>query len=1048
MDCPQCNFANPDQARFCVECGGALERACPACGAGVEAGHKFCAACGHKLTPGDAPAPAAPAAYTPAHLAERILESRPAMEGERKQVTVLFADITGSTELIEGLDPEEAQRILDGPIAIMMDAVHRFEGTVNRVVGDGIMALFGAPLAHEDHAVRACWAALAMQQAARAQAEETRRALGVEVRLRVGLNSGEVVVGTIGNDLSMDYDVVGMTAHLASRMEQLALPGTIRLTPDTLRLAEGFVEVASLGPVPVKGVAEPLEVFELRGAGPARTRLQAAAQRGLTRFVGRSIELEALRGALEKAGAGEGRIVAVVAEPGVGKSRLFHEFTGSHRTEGWLVLESASVSYGKATPWFPVIDLLKSYFAVHESDDGRAVREKVTGKLLTLNESLKPILPALLSLFDLDAGDAAWQALDASQKRRRILDAVKALLLEESTVRPLIVVFEDLHWIDDETQALLDGLIDAVPTGHVLLLVNYRPEYEHAWGGRSAYVQLRIEPFAAAGAGEILSALLGDAALLAPLKELLMARSEGNALFLEESVRALAESGDLTGEPGAYAPAKAIDAIAIPDGVHAIIAARIDRLGAHEKGLLQAAAVIGKNVTASLLEAVAGLPTDDMERHLARLQAAELLLEARLFPDREFTFKHAATHEVAMGGLLHQRRRTLHAEVGGAIEGLFADRLAEWYETLAHHFEKAERWDAAAGYALQAAAKAKQRYAYRSAADFCARARQAAENGADTDGARRRAAELAGDVASLMGDIDTANRDYDDAITSAAEADRRRIENKRHRPGATVRDGATITYFENGSAADTLLFVNPIFYSRAILQPLVEALCQEFRIVLVNPRGTGASDPLTRPYTFTRHVEDTRAVIESLDSGPVTGVGISRGGNLLIRLAHAYPGLLGKIVTVGTPPDMMLPDSPIPRFEEVSKEYARLVRADDLEGLARHLAYSVFSEPGTEDVAESFFESCRRLPPETIRSFFDPDPEVDVAPFLGEIQIPILVTHGTADRQVPYKAAAYMVEHIPGARFYAFDGMGHLPNFTATREFCDVLRRFMRGDPV
>ena len=961
---------------------------------------------------------------------------------------MLFADIKGSTELIEGLDPEEARAIHDGPIAVMMDAVHRFEGTVNRVVGDGIMALFGAPLAHEDHAVRACYAALAMQQAARTHAEEARRALGVEIQVRVGLNSGEVVVGAIGNDLSMDYDVVGLTAHLASRMEQLALPGTVRLTPDTLRLAEGFIEVASLGPVPIKGLGEPLEVFELIGAGPVRTRLQAAAARGLTRFVGRDEELEALRRALDQAGEGHGQVVAVVGEPGVGKSRLFYEFVRSHRTRHWLILESTSVSYGKATSWSPLKDLLKSYFAIQGSDDGRAVREKVTGKLLTLNEALKPTVAAFLSLFDVTIEDDEWQNLDAALRRRRILDAAKALILEESAVRPLIVVFEDLHWIDGETQALLDGLVDSVAAARVLLLVNYRPEYEHGWGSKGCYTQLRIDPFQADGVNEILAALLGDAAELDALKRMLIERSEGNPLFLEESIRALAESGELTGQPGAYLPAKEIGAIDIPDSVRAIIAARIDRLAADEKGLLQSAAVVGKDVPWAILEAVSGLSDDDLGRHLARLRSAEFLFEARLFPDREFTFKHALTYEVALGGLLRERRRALHAEVGAAIERLYAPRLAEWYEALAQHFEKAGRWDKAADYALRAAVTAKQRYAYASAAHFCAGVIEAAASGQGLDEARLHGLELAGDVASLMGDGEDANRHYDDAIRGAPEADRRRLGNKRHRPGTARRDGAAITYSENGSGAETLLFVNPIFYSGAIIQPLIEALCQEFRIVTVNPRGTGASDPLTRPYPLSQHVEDTRAVIEAAGAGPVTGIGISRGGNLLVRLAHDYPGLVGKIVTVGTPPDRMLPDSPVPRDADVAEGYAELIRADDLEGLARFFAYNVISEPGTEDVAEAFCESSRGLPPDTMRSFFDVDPDIDVRSLLGQVRVPTLVTHGTADRQVPYAAAAYMTEHIPGARFHAFEGKGHLPMFTATREFCDVLRRFVReGTP-
>jgi class 3 adenylate cyclase len=374
----------------------------------------------------------APLSYTPSYLAEKILTSRSALEGERKQVTVLFADLKGSTELIEGLDPEEARELLDPALHVMMDAVHRYEGTVNQVLGDGIMALFGAPVAHEDHAVRACYAALAMQAAMRRYAEEVSRSHGLEMQARVGLNSGEVVVRAIGNDLHMDYSAVGQTTHLAARMEQLATPGSIRLTAATLRLAEGLVQVTTLGPFPVKGLTEAVEVFELTGASTSRRRLQASAARGLTRFVGRQQELAALQQALEQAARGQGQVVALLGEAGVGKSRLVYEVVHSHCTQGWRVLESPAVSYGKATPYFPVIDLLKRYSHVEEHDDTRTIRAKMTGQVLTLDPALQDAVPALLSLLDILPEDSPFLTLDPPQRRQRTLDALKRVLLRES----------------------------------------------------------------------------------------------------------------------------------------------------------------------------------------------------------------------------------------------------------------------------------------------------------------------------------------------------------------------------------------------------------------------------------------------------------------------------------------------------------------------------------------------------------------------------------------------------------------------------------------
>ena len=561
-------------------------------------------------TPPPATAPA-PLAYTPPYLAEKILTTRSAMEGERKQVTVLFADLKGSTELIRDLDPEAAQKLLDPALQRMMDAVHRFEGTVNQVLGDGIMALFGAPIAHEDHALRACYAALAMQAELRRYAEEVRRTQGLEVQLRVGLNSGDVVVRTIGNDLHMDYSAVGQTTHLAARMEQLATPGTIRLPAATLRLVEGLVRVTALGPIPVKGLAEPVEVFELLGATPVRRRLQAAVARGLTRFVGRDQELAALTQALAQAGQGQGQLVALLGEAGVGKSRLVYELVHGHATQGWRVLESASVSYGRATPYFPVIDLLKRYAHVDDTDDARTIRAKVTGQVLTLDETLQDTLPALLALLDALPDDSPFHQLDPAQRRQRTLTALKRVLLRESQVQPLLLVFEDLHWIDTETQALLDSLVESLPTAQILLLVNYRPEYQHGWGSKTYYTQLRLDPLPPASAAEVLQALLGDDPSLAPLTPLLIARTAGNPFFLEESVRTLVETGALVGETGAYRLAQPLHSIQVPATVQAVLAARIDRLPPEAKRLLQTAAVIGTEVPFPLLTAIADLPDTD-----------------------------------------------------------------------------------------------------------------------------------------------------------------------------------------------------------------------------------------------------------------------------------------------------------------------------------------------------------------------------------------------------------------------------------------------------
>jgi len=712
MKCSRCQHENLPSMKFCGECGARLAAVCSACGASNAPTQKFCGECGAALMSGG-PTFASPETYTPKHLAEKILTSKSALEGERKHVTVLFADLKGSMELLADRDPEEARKLLDPVLERMMEAVHRYEGTVNQVMGDGIMALFGAPVAHEDHAVRACYAALRMQEAVKRYAEEVRREHGVTIRIRAGLNSGEVVVRAIGSDLHMDYTAVGQTSHLAARMEQLADPGTTFLTAETLALTEGFVRATALGPMAVKGLPGPVEVYELAGVSVVRSRLQAAAVRGLSPFVGRAEETNQLRRAVDRAQRGQGQVVAIVGEPGVGKSRLTFELTHSHRVEGWLVLEAGASSHGKATSYLPISTLLRSYFKLGERDTYEDMRTRINARLFALGESLWPAAHAFEALLGVPIENTRWQGLEPRQRRQHTLEALKHLVLRESQIQPLLLVLEDLHWLDAETQAWLDGLVDGLPAARLLLLVTYRPEYQHPWSNRTYYTQLRVDPLLREGAEDLLQALLGADAELASLRTLLIQRTDGNPFFLEESVRTLVETKILVGERGAYRLAQGFDNVQVPATVQAILASRIDRLPAAQKQLLQSAAVIGKDIPFVLLHAVTDEAEDGVRRHLALLQSAEFLYETRVFPESEYTFKHALTQEVAYGGLLTDRRRAIHGRIVEAIERLQGDRLAEQVERLAHHALRAELWEKALLYGRQAGAKATARWALR-----------------------------------------------------------------------------------------------------------------------------------------------------------------------------------------------------------------------------------------------------------------------------------------------------------------------------------------------
>ena len=735
MRCTKCEFENPAGMNFCGKCRTALGLTCPSCSFDNPPGFEFCGKCAAALGEDTGIEKAKPALAKPV---AAILEvAKPAqasaLEGERKTVTALFADITGSTELEQDLDPEEARAIVDPALKLMIEAVQRFDGYIVQSTGDGIFALFGAPVAHEDHPQRGLYAALRMQEELRKYSASLREAGNAPLEARVGVNSGEVVIRSITTGTGhTEYTPIGHTANLASRMQVLAPTGSIAISEQTRKLVEGYFLLKPLGPTKVKGVSEPVNVYEVTGLGPLRTRLQRSAGRGFTKFVGREREIDAMEAAADRAKSGRGQIVAAIAEAGTGKSRLFFEFKAKNQS-GWMVLEAFSVSHGKASAFLPVIDLLHGYFRIAADDDARTRREKVNGRIVTLDPALEDTRPYLFGLLGIVGDDDPLAQMDGKVRKRRTLDAIKRVMLRESLNQPLMVVFEDLHWIDEETQAFLNLLADSIGTAKILLLFNYRPEYSHQWGSKTYYTQLRLDPLGKESAEEMLATLLGDGAEMAPLKRVIIEKTEGNPFFMEETAQVLFDEGVLLRDGASVRLTKPMNALKIPPTVQGILAARIDRLPAGTKELLQSLAVIGREFPLSLVREVFNQPTDQVEKRLSELQLGEFIYEQPASGDIEYTFKHALTQEVAYNSILIERRKQIHESIGAALESLRYGAINEYLAALAHHYGRSANHAKAIEYSSRAADHAAQTFDYSGAVLHLERALELATHMSDAD---------------------------------------------------------------------------------------------------------------------------------------------------------------------------------------------------------------------------------------------------------------------------------------------------------------------------
>jgi class 3 adenylate cyclase/tetratricopeptide (TPR) repeat protein len=722
--CWDCNLENPTTVKFCRNCGTLLRNLCESCAFESPPQFAFCGRCGSAL--------GRPQAETTPEVTGATVPTLPPItgpntsaniwgpQGERKTITVMFVDIQGSTELMSDLDPEEARAILDPVLHLMIKTVHRYAGYVAQSTGDGIFALFGAPLAHEDHPQRALYAALRMQDEIRQYGDRMRSLQQTSLRARIGVNTGEVVLRTIETGGHAEYTAVGYVTNLAARMQGIAPADGIIITEDTQRLVEGYFTLRALGPTKVKGVSEAINVFEVTGLGPLRTHFQLSRRRGLTKFVGRESEIAELKQALEQVSAGHGRVFAVVAEAGVGKSRLFYELESDLPAKTKL-LRAGAASLGRTAAWSPVLDLLWCYFDIQDSDDAATRRRKVREVVSALDPALTDSIPYLLGLLVIQEHPEPLAQMDAQIKRSRTLLCIKDILVRESLKQSTVIIVEDLQWLDEETQALLDLLVDSICNVRAMLLVNYRPEYRHRWANKYYYSQLRLNPLKREGARAMLSALLGNDVQLASLKRTIIERTEGNPFFIEEVTQVLSERNAPSLNPASDL-SRSLGSMRLPATVQGILAGRIDRLSAEQKELLQMLSVMGRQSSLSLIREVVPLSGDNLDRLLADLQSGEFIYEWPSFGDSDFVFKHALTHEVAYNSVLTRDRARLHERVGAAIESLYPEQIDKHLRALAHHYSRSAASNKAVEYLRRAGEQAKNSLAYSEAVDYLAKA--------------------------------------------------------------------------------------------------------------------------------------------------------------------------------------------------------------------------------------------------------------------------------------------------------------------------------------
>ena len=965
---------------------------------------------------------------------------------ERRQITVMFCDLVGSSAL-SALDPEDLQKVLAAFHSSCAEVISRFGGMVARFSGGGILAYFGFPQAHEHDAEQAVRAGLGVVNVV------TRITAGMMPPLHVcvGIATGLVLVGDLGDHHSLNDAVVGGTPNLAFRLQGIADPDAVVIAASTRGLVRGLFECRELGSVSWKGFSDPERVYRVLEEKEIESRFKALHESGLTPLIGREHEIALLLDRWDLAKGGEGQVVLLGGEPGIGKSRIAETLRERLLAdEPHLLLRYQGSPQRTASALHPVIARLEHAAGFRRKDDPEArlaKLEDLLGREVKDVSAVAPLFAALLAIRT--EGRYPPLGLTPPQQKAKTLEALAGQLEAMAARRPVLLVFEDLHWADPTSLELLDIVVDRTRHLPVLAVLTFRPDFAPPWTGHAHVTLLSLNRLGRRDTAALAERVGGGKPLPPEVLDQILVRTDGVPLFVEELTRTVLESGLLSEGVDGYVLRGPLPPLAIPATLHDSLMARLDRLAPPVKAVAQLAACIGREFSHEMLAAVSPLGADALGVALDQLVASELIHRGGMPSAVSYAFRHALVHEAAYQSLLRSRRQQLHACIAQIVEARFPEITARQPDWLAHQYAEAGLAERASDCSFEAARCAKAAYALREAAAHLENCLDVAltsslaggDPQASVPGTRQlEALVLLGDVASLMGDLDGANKRYEQALDLVFEADTRtRIENKRHRSRVAIRGGARIVFYEHGGGEDTLLFVSPLAYGLAAIQPILERLCQEFRIVTIDPRGSGASELLTRPYRLDEHVKDVQAVLAALGR-PVVGVGISAGANLLLKLAHADPRLFAKLVTVGAPPS----DFSRAFHPSYLERHKTDLEKQDVSDVVRSHTELVFSEPEMRELREQTISSRLQLPCETILSFFDPDPGKDVMPLLADIRLPVLVTHGRKDRLLAFAAAEQIAARLPNAQLYAFEGKGHLPIFTATDEFCEVLRRFVR----